>query len=299
MTAPLPPARVTGIVARDAPVAVLFRRGPSKQVLQLLWSLKTDEITPGQWLKGRVYDARSDLSPDGRHLLYFASHNKPDPVTHGSYMVIATPPFFTAHQLFPVGHTWSGYGQFVDNRRFWALRNPISGLEASFGRAPGLREVPVPRNEAGQAEFNMTLHRGWRFVSQTKTGTTWRDQVNTVLWHKDIAPGWGLERRATMSVGTRGPNNEVEWDVHRLVGPEGETPLNTGWAEVYRGDVLFADQGCVYRLTPGQEPREIADLSPYSFQSLRAPYPGVNMRAAGRNRPARTGSWHPLDGEEA
>jgi hypothetical protein len=66
MNTALPPARITGIVARGAPLAVLFRRGPSKQVLQLLWNLETDEITPGQWLKARVYDERADLSPDGR-----------------------------------------------------------------------------------------------------------------------------------------------------------------------------------------------------------------------------------------
>jgi cytochrome bd-type quinol oxidase subunit 2 len=26
----------------------------------------------GQWLKGRIYERRSDLSPDGKHLIYFA-----------------------------------------------------------------------------------------------------------------------------------------------------------------------------------------------------------------------------------
>ena len=37
------------------------------------WNLNTDEFTLGQWLYGRIYEYRCDLSPDGRYLLYFAA----------------------------------------------------------------------------------------------------------------------------------------------------------------------------------------------------------------------------------
>jgi hypothetical protein len=43
------------ISARKAPVAVVFRRGPSKQVLLLKWNLATDKLQLGQWFKGRIY----------------------------------------------------------------------------------------------------------------------------------------------------------------------------------------------------------------------------------------------------
>jgi hypothetical protein len=64
--------RLHAIVARDVRRAVVFRRGPSKQVRMLLWDLKTDEIMGGQWLSGRIYDGRCGLSPDGKLLVYFA-----------------------------------------------------------------------------------------------------------------------------------------------------------------------------------------------------------------------------------
>ena len=67
------PARLHVILAREAPKAVVFRKGPSNRVCTVGWDLEHDTFTPGQWLKGRIYEYRSDLSPDGELLLYFAA----------------------------------------------------------------------------------------------------------------------------------------------------------------------------------------------------------------------------------
>ena len=67
------PARLHVILAREAPNAVVFRRGPSGRVCTLGWDLETDTFTMGQWLKGRIYEYRGDLSPDGEHMIYFAT----------------------------------------------------------------------------------------------------------------------------------------------------------------------------------------------------------------------------------
>ncbi len=44
MSKPAPPCRLSVILAREAPVGVIFRRGPAK------------------WFHGRIYERRSDLS---------------------------------------------------------------------------------------------------------------------------------------------------------------------------------------------------------------------------------------------
>ena len=67
------PARLHVILAREAPKAVVFRRGPSGRVCTIGWDLETDTFTVGQWLKGRIYEYRSDLSPDGEYMIYFAT----------------------------------------------------------------------------------------------------------------------------------------------------------------------------------------------------------------------------------
>ena len=66
------PARLHVLLAREAPYAVVIRRGPAKQVCTVGWDRSTDAFTLGQWFKGRIYERRSDLSPDGKHLIYFA-----------------------------------------------------------------------------------------------------------------------------------------------------------------------------------------------------------------------------------
>lgn len=67
------PARVHAILARERSCAVVFRRGPSDKIAVIGWDLNNDEFTLGQWLRGRIYEYRCDLSPDGKYLLYFAA----------------------------------------------------------------------------------------------------------------------------------------------------------------------------------------------------------------------------------
>jgi len=54
-----------GIVARDADVAVVLRRGPTRHVRLLTWDLRSDTVRGGQWLVGKVYFEACGLSPDG------------------------------------------------------------------------------------------------------------------------------------------------------------------------------------------------------------------------------------------
>lgn len=48
---------------------MVIRRGPSKSVATLLWDRKRNTFHMGQWLKGRIYERRCDLSPDGKYLI--------------------------------------------------------------------------------------------------------------------------------------------------------------------------------------------------------------------------------------
>src|ERR1041384_8508875 len=69
--------RLFAILARKSPYAVIFRRGPSRSVLLIRWNTETDTFEHGQWLRGRIYERRCDLSPDGGLLLYFAANWHP------------------------------------------------------------------------------------------------------------------------------------------------------------------------------------------------------------------------------
>jgi hypothetical protein len=106
-----PAARIYCLVARNARKAVVFRRGPNRQVRLLSWDLKSDRVDGGQWLKGRIYERRCDLSPDGSLLVYFAAKFR-GPVY--SWTAISSPPFLSALAFFPKDDCWGGGGLFDD-----------------------------------------------------------------------------------------------------------------------------------------------------------------------------------------
>jgi hypothetical protein len=104
-----PPARLYCLLARNARMGVIFRRGPSRCVLLIRWNLANDTFQTGQWLKGRIYERRSDLSPSGEKLIYFAANHKP-PLY--SWTALSKPPWLTAIAFWPKGDCWNGGGIF-------------------------------------------------------------------------------------------------------------------------------------------------------------------------------------------
>src|SRR5215472_15285961 len=109
MTRRIPP-RLHVLLASQAPIGVVFRRGPSKSVCSILWNRKTDEFELGQWLRGRIYERRADISPDGRFLIYFAMNGKWNSETKGSWTAISHAPWLKAIALFGKGDCWNGGG---------------------------------------------------------------------------------------------------------------------------------------------------------------------------------------------
>jgi hypothetical protein len=121
-------ARIHVLFASDAPMGIVIRRGPSKQVATVGWNRSTDQFTIGQWLKGRIYERRSDLSPDGKHFIYFAMNGKWKSETKGSWTAISRAPYFKAIGLWSKGDCWQGGGLFKGAKHYW--------VNDSYGRQP-------------------------------------------------------------------------------------------------------------------------------------------------------------------
>ena len=86
--------RLFVILARAAPVGVIFRRGPSKQVQLIKWDTSKDHFEYGQWFKGRIYERACDLSPNGDKLIYLAAKWGKKPIE--TWTAISKPPYLTA-----------------------------------------------------------------------------------------------------------------------------------------------------------------------------------------------------------
>jgi hypothetical protein len=119
------PCRLSLIKARDEPVAVILRRGPTRWFHVIRWHTVKDTFEHGAWFRGRLYEDRCDLSPNGELLLYFA-HKGPgrDPLYRDSWTAVSRAPWLHALALWPEGGTWGGGGRFRGNREvvLWTSR---------------------------------------------------------------------------------------------------------------------------------------------------------------------------------
>lgn len=282
-----PNARLYALIARDARRAVVFRRGPSKQVLVLVWNLKDDALVPGQWFKGRIHERRCDLSPDGELLAYFAAkHRGP----FGTWTAVSRPPYLTALALWPKGDTWGGGALFEDGRSL-ALNHRSGHMELAEGFAvPTGLDVRRLGTCAGSGEdepiLTMRLERdGWRLK---EAGLRSKDRQSTVHYPFDSPRvvekqlgRQGLAVRVNLhGIGEEGGTWYVE--TSQVVGPTGvlEDLGRVDWADVdHNGDVLFARDGCLFRRRHAQlrsgakaEPAKlVADLNDLHFDSIVSP----------------------------
>lgn len=113
------PPRLHVLLARDATSAVVIRRGPTRHTAVIGWDLQNDKFTLGQWLYGRIYERRCDLSPDGKHFMYFAMNGRWSSSVKGSWTAISRAPYLKAISLFAKGDCWHGGGLFETAARYW------------------------------------------------------------------------------------------------------------------------------------------------------------------------------------
>lgn len=281
MTPTVPP-RIFGILARKAPIVAVLRRGPSKRVALLEWNLDTDTVTLGQWLKVCIYKRRCDLSPDGRHFIYFAMDGRWQGPLGGSWTAVSRMPYQRALHIYAWGHCWNGGGLFVNDKRYWL--NGIGQSEHHAKSPLRVADTPPPGVVPMMGEDPVTYlprlaRDGW-FETARKPGT---EGSLEIVFAKTVRPKWHLEKTFRMGMKTD-PYGECYDDRHRLIGPGTALDMGGDWAEVHGKEILFARDGGLWRQKVAPEapaePRLVADLTAMTFAALPAPYAGVQTAPA-------------------
>lgn len=188
-----------------------------------MWDRENDRFKPSQWFKGRIFADRSDISPDGRHMIYFAMGGMAwaIPATGGTWTAISELPSLKAVALWGQGDTWGGGGIFTSNRTFWLDADDKSFL---------IRDNSGLRRETSclRLPYRSRMERdGW----VTKTTAV---PAAKPIFEKTIREGWVLRR-----LGWDGGYELENSQEGKLAFPVWE------WAEWDRHRLVWADAGCL------------------------------------------------------
>jgi len=257
--------RLHVITARNDSAALVLRRGPSNVVASVGWDRASQVFQTGQWLKGRIYEHRSDLSPDGRHLIYFAGKGG----THW-WTAVSRAPFLRAIVFMPQSSTWFGGGAFAQAGEVWLNGGGALADDARDSLRPADGHAFPHSTDGfhmGGLYPAMTQARGWRIVAG--------DGYGTVL-ARDLPGGGQLE--LTFAVGAR--DRAVVSNRYAIIGADGRRCDCPGWewADLWQDRLQFAARGGLYE-TPlsrpsGRDATLLRDLSDLSYEEIAAPYEG-------------------------
>lgn len=278
------------ILARNGRHAVVFRRGPSKQVLLIKWDRRHDRFEIGQWFKGRIFERRCDLSPSGEMLVYLAAKHK-GPI--GTWTAISRPPYLTALALWPNSGTWGGGGLFESEYSLHLNHDSLHRkLADGFQLAKQMRVHPLG-DDPGRGEDNPIYHMrllrdGWVLKQVGKRSDY--NRHGSIKWRftePQIYDKCVARRKLTCRLQMKlrgifersGPKYLLDYEV---LDENGEALLKlprTDWADWdENGDLLFAQRGKLFRLAGSRvrsgdrdAARELADFSNLSFAAREAP----------------------------
>lgn len=268
------PCRLFVYLAREAPLGVVLRRGPSDWARLSVWHTESDTFEHGQWIKGRVYERRSDVSADGSLFAAFIRQSggrAVDRPNADSWVAVSRPPWFTALAVWFVGGTYHTGAFFPERNALWVgfMEQP-----PDIGRVPRWLSITKPRdipyidgtNEWTDrtVHFNRLLRDGWERVEDSTYRTKWERSH----------PGEPLTLLMTQQFEDFrlfGGPYVVDYGV-RLDGGREHTIGQATWADWdRRGRLVIARDGKLLEWEPGGSLREIADFNAQAPEPEAAP----------------------------
>lgn len=250
-----PPARLFVALSKNEKMNLVLRRGPSRHVATFLWNRENDSFKLGQWFKGRIYEHRLDISPDGKHIIYLALGRGGN-----TWTAVSKTPYLKAIDFFSWMGTWGGGGIFIDSKIYELDGQPIrEGMRIS-------KQFKVRAKENYMASiYNERLIQD-EWLSEGKNE-----------YYKKISHQWVL-RKSFGRFYTK--NRSFENEYHRLENLKTKQTIDLPdweWAEFDGKFLLWAEGGYLLKAKPHPEtgfgtPTKLHDFNTYEFEEIIAPY---------------------------
>lgn len=263
-------ARLFVLIPTESHNAIILCRRNSKKVGVFQWDILTNKIKVSQWLKGRIYEHFSDVSPDGKHFMY--SMNRKG----WGYTVIAKAPWIKAISLWENIGGWGG-GIFIDNKRYM-LYDGYMGYkkfvdksleyvkERKFSMENVSFRVQYLEFFTGLLYSQRLIDRGWNRVSKANNIETFQKHINKNTLLEKIVYGYPH--------GTNVKGKGQFWESHKIIiDDKVEEKEDWEWCEYMYDKIYYAQKGCLYELSNvDSEPKLIYDFNDEDFIERVAPY---------------------------
>lgn len=267
------PARVFVLTAKNSHNAVVLRRGPSAIVGVYSWNLENDDVQVRQWLKGRIYEYQSDLSPSGKYLIYSAN-KKGD-----GYTVISRAPWIKAISHWDNGGFWGG-GIFLGNRSYMLY----DGIDSTYNLKDKdliwiSRDILFDKERALSPIENALVEHGLYAARLVERGWSIEmDNKERMVFVKRLDGHCTLEKVFVKGGMPRIEGKGSYWEFHRIVaGNDVHEQPDWEWCEWIGGYLLWSEKGCLYRGALDEKcavkgKKLVYDFNPDRFEERIAPY---------------------------
>lgn len=251
-------ARLFVFIPANNDNAVIIRRGPSKVVGLFSWNTCNDKIDEFQWVKGRIYEYFSDISPDGKYFLYSANKRGL------GYTAISRTPWLKAISFWNnVGSR--GGGVFTGNNQYTLLSDSYNKFKC--------KEVTHSTKSWHQIKNGVYPYRlekmGWNLIIR---------QDADILFRKKIKDNLVLEKIWKRNIGREFDVKGEFFEYHRVViNSENIECPDWEWCEWLKNSLVWAQNGCLFRTSLDANnhigvPQLIHDFNQYEFKEKKAPY---------------------------
>jgi hypothetical protein len=262
---PMPPCRLQVLLARSAPLGIIFRRGPTQWVQLIRWDTRKDTFEEGQWFHGHIYVGRSDLSPSGSLLIYFANKFSKKSVSDREYThawtAISRPPFLTALALWPKGDCYFGGGLFKTAHDVLLNHPPETAVPHPKHLPKGVRVTLNPSVAGGEPTAVSPMERdGWQCLQGMEYD--WMEQRSR---RPAVLEKVGQHGRLKLRVGIY-HDPEEQWLCSIVNKKASEFLIGIGtWADFdQQGRLVFASEGKLFSGTLQKGKVGLAQLADFN-----------------------------------
>lgn len=263
-------AKVFAFIPQESGNALILRRGKSSHVGVYSWDFKSDEIKLSQWLNGRIYEYRSDISPDGKYFIYSANQKGE------GYTVISHAPWIKAISFWRnIGGL--GGGIFTSNKNYILRNNFLSRHEFSDKALTKVGEYGIlgkgdtfkviEDNIFNYGTYHARLVRNsWKVKNYEK---------KFIIFFKEISSEVILEKKYYLNAVKKGSKHQ--WEFHTIYMNEQIIDKKEWeWCEWEDGVFFYSMKGCLYRVSLGDICKEkrhlIYDFNDEVFETKIASY---------------------------